>query len=239
ALGARGDIDAPLCPGHNEECVLRTTRKEGPNQGRQFYCCPRPDRSEQCSIFVWLDEADGVGGGRGGSDRRPGQGFGGGEGDGRVCTGHQEACALRTVRKEGPNQGRQFYCCARQESDGRCSTFMWADEDPPAAGGAGGADGRLCEGHQEPCSFRTVRKEGDNRGRQFYACPRPQGEQCGTFQWADEDRPDPAGVSSERGRFTGGGQGRNNSRSPSSQGGGRGRSRASRGGLFGAAGASG
>lgn len=27
-FGSRGGDDAPLCPGHNEECVLRTTRKE-------------------------------------------------------------------------------------------------------------------------------------------------------------------------------------------------------------------
>lgn len=70
--------------------------RKGPNQGRQFYCCPRADRSEQCNIFVWLDESNGAAGsGRGASS------FGsGGEGEGRVCSGHQEPCALRTVRKE-------------------------------------------------------------------------------------------------------------------------------------------
>ncbi|CAN0440128.1 unnamed protein product, partial [Hapterophycus canaliculatus] len=58
--------DVPLCPGHSEECVLRTVRKEGPNQGKQFYACPRSDRNEQCNMFSWVDGDDGGGGGGGG-----------------------------------------------------------------------------------------------------------------------------------------------------------------------------
>lgn len=33
-----------------------------------------------------------------------------------------EKAILRTVRKEGPNTGRQFYCC----SSSRCKFFKWA-----------------------------------------------------------------------------------------------------------------
>ena len=34
----------------------------------------------------------------------------------------------------------------------------------------------------------TVNKEGNNKGRQFYVCMKPQGsnERCNFFQWADE-----------------------------------------------------
>lgn len=44
-------------------------------------------------------------------------------------------CRL-TVRKEGPNTGREFYSCpkAREES---CKFFKWADEDPDSNPGDG------------------------------------------------------------------------------------------------------
>ena len=46
------------------------------------------------------------------------------------CKGHNEVCVLRTVKKKGPNLGRQFWCCARGEgrSDdpkARCNFFEW------------------------------------------------------------------------------------------------------------------
>lgn len=34
-------------------------------------------------------------------------------------------------------------------------------------------------------AFREVMKEGNNKGRHFYACRKPQGSQCGYFEWAD------------------------------------------------------
>ena len=47
-----------------------------------------------------------------------------------TCKGHNEVCVLRTVKKKGPNLGRQFWCCARGEgrSDdpkARCNYFEW------------------------------------------------------------------------------------------------------------------
>ncbi|XP_039366334.1 DNA-(apurinic or apyrimidinic site) endonuclease 2 isoform X2 [Mauremys reevesii] len=49
------------------------------------------------------------------------------------CPAHGEPCALRTVRKPGPNRGRRFYVCARppgRPSDprARCDFFRWAGE---------------------------------------------------------------------------------------------------------------
>ncbi|XP_038638211.1 DNA-(apurinic or apyrimidinic site) lyase 2, partial [Scyliorhinus canicula] len=48
------------------------------------------------------------------------------------CSGHQEPCLLRTVRKPGPSQGRQFYICAHPEGSvsnpaSRCNFFRWAN----------------------------------------------------------------------------------------------------------------
>ncbi|XP_021026598.1 endonuclease 8-like 3 [Mus caroli] len=43
----------------------------------------------------------------------------------------------------------------------------------------------LCKMHHRRCVLRVVRKDGENKGRQFYACSLPRGAQCGFFEWAD------------------------------------------------------
>ena len=47
-----------------------------------------------------------------------------------LCPGHKEPCALRTVRKKGPNYNKQFYACAKgvgKEGDpnAQCNFFQW------------------------------------------------------------------------------------------------------------------
>ncbi|XP_051820222.1 endonuclease 8-like 3 [Antechinus flavipes] len=46
-------------------------------------------------------------------------------------------------------------------------------------------DSPRCNIHKRLCVLRVVRKDGENKGRQFYACPLPRGSQCGFFEWAD------------------------------------------------------
>lgn len=55
----KGPPTAPLCRGHDEPCVLRTVKKPGPNRGRQFWTCNRPEghktnREARCEYFVWV-----------------------------------------------------------------------------------------------------------------------------------------------------------------------------------------
>jgi AP endonuclease-2 len=60
------------------------------------------------------------------------------------CTGHREPCVLRTVKKKGPNQGRQFYVCARPEGPppvGRCDHFQWSTNPRKFKGEAGASGG--------------------------------------------------------------------------------------------------
>ncbi|ELR21299.1 uracilDNA glycosylase [Acanthamoeba castellanii str. Neff] len=57
--------------------------------------------------------------------------------DGPVCS-HNEPSKVCTVRKEGPNQGRQFYACA-QSRESQCKFFQWLDEPPRASSSFGGA----------------------------------------------------------------------------------------------------
>ncbi|XP_010137899.1 PREDICTED: endonuclease 8-like 3, partial [Buceros rhinoceros silvestris] len=42
-----------------------------------------------------------------------------------------------------------------------------------------------CSKHSRLCSIRVVRKDGENKGRQFYTCPLPRETRCDYFQWAD------------------------------------------------------
>ncbi|KFP77501.1 Endonuclease 8-like 3, partial [Apaloderma vittatum] len=46
-----------------------------------------------------------------------------------------------------------------------------------------------CSKHSRPCSLKVVRKDGDNKGRQFYTCPLPRETRCDYFQWADLNFP--------------------------------------------------
>ncbi|XP_048365193.1 endonuclease 8-like 3 isoform X1 [Sphaerodactylus townsendi] len=42
-----------------------------------------------------------------------------------------------------------------------------------------------CSKHRRVCVLRVVRKDGENKGRQFYACPLPRETRCDYFEWAD------------------------------------------------------
>lgn len=133
-----------------------------------------------------------------------------------VCNCGVAAVQL-TVRKEGPNQGRQFYKC----NGGSCNFFLWADQESEPARGppqppqgstrrpstsfnnSGGSEGfRMAGGSRDsesggqevckcnqPAVTRTVQKDGVNKGRQFHTCAKPREQQCGFFQWADENIP--------------------------------------------------
>ena len=52
----------------------------------------------------------------------------------------------------------------------------------------------LCRGHKEPCVLRTVKKDGLNKGRQFYTCARGEGpktnpeSRCEHFEWIDKNK---------------------------------------------------
>jgi len=108
-----------LCGG---EAVLRTVSKEGPHFGRRFwYCALGPECKSPKKFFEW----DGV------SEAVPAAMAATPE---RRCPCGAEA-VLRTVRKEGPNLGRSFWCCAEgPECKSSKKFFEWdgASEAVPA-----------------------------------------------------------------------------------------------------------
>lgn len=139
--------------------------------------------------------------------------------DAIVCNCGQDAILL-TVRKDGPNQGRQFYKC----NTGNCNFFLWANEcgqpgsaalPPPRSaqprpslgfrntsvdsiriGGSGDHGGEIMCNCNQAAVTRTVQKDGPNKGRTFHTCGKPREQQCGFFQWADENVPPPGAFGS-------------------------------------------
>lgn len=56
-----GPPPPPACKVHGEPCVLRTVKKEGPNMGKQFFVCARPqghasNPEARCNFFAWVDK---------------------------------------------------------------------------------------------------------------------------------------------------------------------------------------
>lgn len=174
-----GDTGIPRCEGHGLPCIERVVSRDGPNKGRVFFVCPRP-QSEQCNFFAWASD---------GTPADPSVSV--------KCSGHNEACVERTVKKEGPNKGRCFYSCRRSQMDGSCGFFLWKDEAEAAASGTATSSSRgtnppapssapKCSGHDVACTLRTTRKPGANQNRQFYTCALQAAENCGFFLWKDE-----------------------------------------------------
>lgn len=103
----------------------------------------------------------------------------GGGGNIPLCPEHNLPCVEREAQR-GDNQGRLFYVCSLPQPE-QCQFFMWMDDANRDL-----STTPKCTGHSEPCAERTVRKEGVNKGRLFYSCPRPQADSCGFFEWKDE-----------------------------------------------------
>ncbi|PVD39556.1 hypothetical protein C0Q70_02191 [Pomacea canaliculata] len=113
-----------------------------------------------------------------------------------VCScGHN--ARLFTVRKEGPNTGRQFYGCGMPQKV--CTFFLWADEQETGRQGHAGSNiaqlnnvppTSMQAGEEVQCNCGlaarrlTVQKDGPNKGKEFYGCSKPRAEGCGFFQWA-------------------------------------------------------
>ncbi|TMW55827.1 hypothetical protein Poli38472_008475 [Pythium oligandrum] len=156
----------PRCTDHGMECVERTVQREGSNKGRSFFSCPLP-QNERCSFFAWADSNVG-------SAQHSVK-----------CTGHNELCVERTVRREGENKGREFYACARPQVE-QCGFFQWKDEVQGQTSAPSDPNVPLCLNHQRPCVERTCNNGGENHGRKFYACAYSMSESCGFFSWKDE-----------------------------------------------------
>ena len=119
---------------------MRTTVKEGPNKGRQFYCCQKKN-GVSCNFFLWADDIVSVQRCLHQQQKQQPQH------QQQRCNKNQSqqqemrcehqtpeiecdcksVAVMRTTVKEGPNKGRQFYCCQKKNGVS-CNFFLWADD---------------------------------------------------------------------------------------------------------------
>ncbi|XP_071870527.1 topoisomerase 3-alpha isoform X1 [Bombus fervidus] len=140
-----------------------------------------------------------------------------------MCNCHENAIRL-TVKKEGPNHGRIFYKCAKRENS--CNFFLWASEEntqqvqnntnSSSIASTSRSSVRVnsyqdvpmlphndikCHCNQNAIQ-RIVQKDGPNKGRPFYSCPKSINESCKFFQWADENSGNTYNVSGRQDKGT-------------------------------------
>lgn len=156
--------------------MLLTVRKEGPNTGRQFYKCPKPQGGGSCDFFLWADASN-----TGPSAPTPSASYSRGAGDttsfrqptfqnqqrdenSEVCCECGETAKQLTVQKEGPNQGRQFYTCAKPR-DAQCRFFQWGDDSGGSGGGYGQDSNERFSGGARYDGGSRGRGRGRGRGR--------------------------------------------------------------------------
>lgn len=90
------------------------------------------------------------------------------------------------VSKSEANLGRHFHACSKKQDDiTRCNFFEWADAvNNNSSNNLTSTDenGPIC-GCGLPSTRRTVKKEGSNKGKQFYGCSKSQNDptKCDMF----------------------------------------------------------
>lgn len=152
----------------NENAVQLTVRKEGPNTGRQFYKCPKP-QGAGCDFFLWADASNSSTSAppptRDANNRQPAFQSQQRDDNSETCCGCGEPAKILTVQKEGPNQGRQFYACAKPR-EAQCGFFQWADESSANGGGfAQDSNNRFGGGARYDGGGGGSRGRGRGRGR--------------------------------------------------------------------------
>lgn len=160
------DRSTPLCPGHGEPCQELVVQKEGPNKGRKFFACSR-SRDEQCKFFAWADRP--LPKASSSADRHENN------------VQQPKSIAVSSVvvlDDDAAIDGVSPMDVGRSEEGAAIPLQSGSSTDTAVRA-------PLCPGHQEPCREVEVQKDGPNKGRKFFACPRPRGEQCNFFAWAD------------------------------------------------------
>eukprot|EP00930_Biecheleria_cincta_P084472 TRINITY_DN73938_c0_g1_i1.p1 TRINITY_DN73938_c0_g1~~TRINITY_DN73938_c0_g1_i1.p1 ORF type:complete len:401 (+),score=81.95 TRINITY_DN73938_c0_g1_i1:42-1244(+) len=158
---------------------LKTVSREGPNNGRDYITCKKGKKEfGGCGFFVWARKGEYV---------LPGQDNSAGPKELPMCR-CQNVVELKTVFKEGPNQGRNYITCSKGKQEfGGCGFFEWAakGEYVSAETATGPKELPKCE-CGEIVDLKTATKEGPNQGRDYVTCPRGKKEfgGCGFFAWA-------------------------------------------------------
>ncbi|KAK9117737.1 hypothetical protein Sjap_016684 [Stephania japonica] len=129
----------------------------------------------------------------------------------KECPCGAGTCAVLTSNTPR-NPGRKFYRCTHFNSpvwwsangtsakalteteELRCGFFEWCDQQTPSKKQLPSPE---CICGAGPCIRCTVKKDGVNKGRQFFKCPEQGASKCTFFHWCDEEMsPQKCGVPS-------------------------------------------
>ncbi|KAJ2881346.1 DNA topoisomerase 3-alpha, partial [Coemansia asiatica] len=119
--------------------VQRVTTKEGPNKGRAFFVCSKP-QDARCEFFQWVDQPSSSSAmpqsrpPSSSAQSYPGSGFGSTSSysyaNSVPQTKPQCKCGLystlKQTNKPGPNQGREFFACTKTFQG--CGFVCWKDD---------------------------------------------------------------------------------------------------------------
>jgi len=168
--------------------------------GRQFYKCQRQSDGDSCNFFLWADDqATGTSSAQtsdshmtsGGSHMTPG--------NSHMTFGRSHMASGDSLINPAPG-----FMMAPNRRGGRGGRASVGRRGEDAKGGrtAGKASVVVCNCGEEAVE-RTVQKDGPNKGRQFFVCPKPRDQQCQFFEWSSnlpEDSVRSSYSSSRRGR---------------------------------------
>ncbi|RLU22556.1 hypothetical protein DMN91_004834 [Ooceraea biroi] len=144
------DNDAEVMCNCHETAIQLTVRKEGPNKGRLFYKCAKP-QGTGCDFFLWATDSV----------------------EPRGNTTSDDSSWTSSVNRNHGSAGSL-------PRGGGASNNDWGNASTSSV---------TCHCDQ-PARKLTVQKDGPNKGRQFYGCPKGMNSTCNFFKWADEDDAD-------------------------------------------------
>ncbi|KAH8255587.1 hypothetical protein KR038_006834 [Drosophila bunnanda] len=160
--------EAVLCTGCHQPARQHTVRKDGPNQGRQFYKCPKPN---ECKFFQWADEEQAPS-----SSRQPSQS----SSTNATSWGTNRVVTLPSHQGRSNQDGQSSFMRSNSSS-----TVTITQTKTKTAQGNGEEEVKCNCG--QVANRLTVRRDGPNQGRPFFACPTRE-KSCGFFKWGDEDQ---------------------------------------------------
>ncbi|KMQ86449.1 dna topoisomerase 3-alpha-like protein [Lasius niger] len=154
-----GNIDnnAEIMCNCHEIAIQLTVKKDGPNKGRLFYKCAKPQGSG-CDFFLWASDSA----------------------ESRDDAVNERLSRVSNLDRNGVNAGHG----SRISTSNSTSNDDW--------GSSSMNDTVVCQCNQ-PARKLTVQKDGPNKGRQFYGCPKGMNSTCNFFKWADENDVDNRG----------------------------------------------
>nr|XP_030127168.3 endonuclease 8-like 3 isoform X4 [Taeniopygia guttata] len=101
----------------------------------------------------------------------------------RECSGSITVCRL------GDHNRMTYFCSRCQKADPQLVNLSAPQSNVTDDTGMLSMGHPRCTKHRRLCSLRVVRKDGENKGRQFYCCSLSRETRCEYFQWADLDFP--------------------------------------------------